>query len=100
MGFALGFAFLPFLSIFFWFVEAATELCVAYISFFRFFSSPIFFSVSCLESCFLCGITGDTWVANFLATSFYGLGFIDVGKRECYFFIVIVLICGVGNQVC
>ena len=68
--------------------------------FFRFFSSPSSFFLA-WNFVFLCGIIGDTWVADFLATSFHGLGFIDVGKIVWYiFFIVIVRICGVGNQVC
>ena len=67
------------------FVEVATELCVAFISFFRFFSSPSSFFLA-WNFVFLCGIIGDTWVADFLATSFHGLGFIDVGKIVWYIF--------------
>ena len=56
--------------------------------FLGFFSSPSSFLFLARNLVFLCGITGDTWVANLLATSFHGLGFTDVGKRELFFFLL------------
>ena len=50
--------------------------------FLDFFSSPSSFLFLARNLVFHCGITGDTWVADLLATSFHGLGFTDVDKRE------------------
>ena len=50
--------------------------------FLDFFSSPSSFLFLARNLVFHCGITGDTWVADLLATSFHGLGFTDADKRE------------------